>query len=310
MLGMPRLYEVDRLDATATSTIDRELQDRVTQALSALATPAGAAAAGLREPRLLAGVDPPGCLRTASRCSRRTAAGNVVRVQTDNVDQPFDSRGLRLDLGSTAKLRTLVTYLEIVARLHERRSAHSTRRRCCCAAVGRGPLTRWAADHLLVASRTQPRSTFLAARWSAVLGQPARGFVTGGSVLRFENFDRDDDARTVTVREAFRRSVNLVFVRLMQDVVEHTIAHARATSRGCSPTSPIRVGASTSSASPTTKVERSCGASTRATRPARSRGGRPAAAPRPRDADAARVRASLPRARRDEAAFAEWVRRA
>ena len=46
---------------------------------------------------------------------------NYLRVQTDNLAQPFDiNEGAKLDLGSTAKLRTLITYLEIVAELHAR----------------------------------------------------------------------------------------------------------------------------------------------------------------------------------------------
>ena len=47
---------------------------------------------------------------------REDPGANRVRVQTDNFDQPFDiNAGARLDLGSSAKLRTLITYLEVVA---------------------------------------------------------------------------------------------------------------------------------------------------------------------------------------------------
>ena len=46
---------------------------------------------------------------------------NYLRVQADNLDRPLDlNEGGKFDLGSTAKLRTLVTYLEIIAELHER----------------------------------------------------------------------------------------------------------------------------------------------------------------------------------------------
>ena len=41
-------------------------------------------------------------------------------MQTDNTDQPFDiNEGSKLELGSTAKLRVLTTYLEIVTELHD-----------------------------------------------------------------------------------------------------------------------------------------------------------------------------------------------
>jgi membrane peptidoglycan carboxypeptidase len=59
---------------------------------------------------------------------------------------------------------------------------------------------------------------------------PHEGFFTGGGLHRFENFDREDDRRTMTVREAFTRSVNLVFIRLMRDVVRHLIARSEGES--------------------------------------------------------------------------------
>jgi membrane peptidoglycan carboxypeptidase len=50
---------------------------------------------------------------------------------------------------------------------------------------------------------------------------PDEAFFTGGGVHRFENFDPMDNGRVTTVRDAFQRSVNLVFIRLMRDVVDH-----------------------------------------------------------------------------------------
>ena len=42
----------------------------------------------------------------------------------DNFEQPLDiNKGTKLDLGSTAKLRTLVTYLEIIEALHDKYAA-------------------------------------------------------------------------------------------------------------------------------------------------------------------------------------------
>lgn len=226
LLGMPRLYDLDRLDLAATSTIDRRLQDGVTEALAALATRSGAAAAGLLEPRLLAGADPAGVTYSFT-LYEITPAGAAVRVQTDNADQPFDGNaGLRLDLGSTAKLRTVVTYLEAMARLHARLAPLDDAALAELRATAPDVLTRWAAARLLaVGAERRTLADFLqdalARTYSA---DPSEGFRTGGSVLRFANFDPEDDVRTLDVREAFRRSVNLVFVRLMRDVVEHTIA--------------------------------------------------------------------------------------
>ena len=37
----------------------------------------------------------------------------------------------------------------------------------------------------------------------------------------FANYERDDNGRVFTVREAFRRSVKLMFIRLMRDLVHY-----------------------------------------------------------------------------------------
>jgi membrane peptidoglycan carboxypeptidase len=57
-------------------------------------------------------------------------------------------------------------------------------------------------------------------RYSA---NPANGFFTGGGIHRFKNYQPLHDAKRWTVREAFRHSVNLPFVRLLQDIVNHLV---------------------------------------------------------------------------------------
>jgi membrane peptidoglycan carboxypeptidase len=53
---------------------------------------------------------------------------------------------------------------------------------------------------------------------------PDEGFFTGGGLHHFVNFEPEDNRRTMTVSEALTRSVNLVFIRLMRDVVRHVMA--------------------------------------------------------------------------------------
>jgi membrane peptidoglycan carboxypeptidase len=55
-------------------------------------------------------------------------------------------------------------------------------------------------------------------RYSAT---PVRRFYTGGGLHSFRNFDSKNDDRWPSVREAFRDSTNLVFVRLMRDIVQY-----------------------------------------------------------------------------------------
>ena len=53
-------------------------------------------------------------------------------------------------------------------------------------------------------------------RYSA---NPGEAFFTGGGRHTFHNFDRDDNGRVLPLREALRHSTNLVFIRLMRDLV-------------------------------------------------------------------------------------------
>ncbi|MDP4302975.1 transglycosylase domain-containing protein [Leptothrix discophora] len=223
LLAVPRAYDLDRLDLRADSTLDAGLQQAVTKTLRSLRSPEAARAAGLYGFRLLQDGDDPQHLQFSFTLFERGEHANLLRVQTDNVDQPFDiNDGARLDLGSTAKLRTLVSYLEIVAELHERWSGLD---RAALLALPLAPndlLSRWTRDQLAAAVAPLPLETLLdAAMRRSYSASPYEVFYTGGGQHTFSNFDPLDDVRTMDLREALRRSVNLVFVRLMRDVVRH-----------------------------------------------------------------------------------------
>src|SRR3546814_749665 len=89
-------------------------------------------------------------------------------------------------------------------------------------------LSRWVAGALLAdGSRDLPAllATAMQRRYSA---NPNERFFTGGGVHRFVNFDNDDNGRVMSVAEALRHSVNLVFVRLMRDIVSYHVAQVVA----------------------------------------------------------------------------------
>src|SRR5262249_21160900 len=116
----PALYDLDRLDLTARTTIDSRVQDAVGRTLQSLREPAVVDQLGLRGLHLLERGEPARVIYSFTLFERRPG-GNVVRVQTDNLEHPLDiTAGAGLDGGSTAKLPTLITYLEIVADMHER----------------------------------------------------------------------------------------------------------------------------------------------------------------------------------------------
>lgn len=221
MLGVQRRYDLDRLHLEVDTTLDTEAQAAVGAALRAFANPTRARQAGLMGEQLLARGDPAKVVYSVTLYELRDGAPRLL-VQTDNVDQPFDvNDGLKLDLGSTAKLRTLVTYLELMATLHAR---HAGRDAAALRALAVDPgdaLERWVVDYLLRAPDRSLAALLEAALERRYSASAAEEFFTGGGLHRFHNFRAEDDYRVLSVRQAFRESVNLVFVRLMRDIVRH-----------------------------------------------------------------------------------------
>ncbi len=224
--GVPSLYELDRLDLVAYSDLDMPWHEATTAALRSLADPAFIATNGFGETRLLQVGDPAKVLYSVT-LMERTPDGNAIRVQTDNYQGPLSlSVASRLELGSTAKLRTLVTYLEIVEELHTALSplpADSLRGRTT---LPGDRINRWAIDYLLAHPGAHEQDMLAAAMERRYAASPAERFVTGGGVQAFSNFDHQYDGQVLAVREAFQQSVNLPFVRLMRDVVGYEMARA------------------------------------------------------------------------------------
>jgi membrane peptidoglycan carboxypeptidase len=221
LLGGSRLYDLDRLDLSVASTLDAPVQAEVTSLLRDLREPANAAAAGLNSKQLLAQGDPAKVVYSFTLYERGTDA-NYLRLQTDNFDQPLNiNEGTKLDLGSTAKLRTLITYLDIVAKLHQRLEGLEVAQLRALETDRRDVLTRWAADYL-ASAKDRSLSVMLQAaldrRYSA---SPAEGFFTGGGLHHFNNFKKEDNGKIMSVRDGLRNSVNLVSIRLMRDIVHH-----------------------------------------------------------------------------------------
>ena len=221
-LGVQSFYDLDRLDLTVHSTLDDAVQRAVSERLAQAATIEGAKAAGLYGFEMLRPGDDPSKISFSFVLFEHKDGADVVRVQTDSVNQPFDiNGGARLNLGSTAKLRTLVTYLQIVTTLHDRYATLSNTELKHVNVDTLDGLSRWAVDYL---AHTQDRS--LPAMLDAAVerkysASPGETFYTGGGAQTFTNFDKSDNGRILTVREAFQHSVNLVFVRLMRDIVHY-----------------------------------------------------------------------------------------
>ncbi len=217
------LYGLDRLDAEVSATLNRDLQTAVSEYLGRLGDPAFAAEQGLIGERMLSPVTL-GAVRYSFSLVERSAGGNRVRVQTDTTDQPLDiNEGSKLELGSTAKLRVLTTYLEIIAELHARYGALDPAALRKLELSRRDSLSRWAVDYLAVATDRALPAMLEAALERRFSASPNEGFFTGGGVHTFGNFNSSDNSRAPTVREALQASINLPFVRLMREIVRHTM---------------------------------------------------------------------------------------
>ncbi len=221
MTGTPGLYELDRLHLDVDSTIDGPLQQQVVDLFQRLKDPTFLNAAGLRGKYLLP-VGDPGKVIYGMMLFEKTPLGNLLRVETDNLNSPFDiTDGMKMQLGSTAKLRTLVNYLSIVDSLHKDLSSLDSKQLQKAYQDARDPITRWVAETELQNPGMTLDTLLQKALDRKYSASPGEAFFTGGGVHVFRNFEAEDNGRILTVREATMRSVNLVYIRLMRDLVRY-----------------------------------------------------------------------------------------
>lgn len=220
-LGLSDLYELDRLDLTVRSTLNRTTQERLAEILGGIADAEKLKALGLDGPRMLGQGDPAGVIFSVLLYERGEGV-NWLRVQADNLGQAFNvADGAKLDLGSTAKFRTLVTYLDVIAILYGRYANLPPEMLRQTEVYPSDRLTRWVIEHLTQRPESSLMETLEAAMERRYSASPNERFFTGGGVHSFENFDSKHDHQVLSVRQAFHNSVNLVFIRLMRDIVNH-----------------------------------------------------------------------------------------
>lgn len=230
MLGLKNLYEIDHLDLTAHSSLDQAAQQQTVNFLKNLGSPDFLKSIGLYGFRLLSEENDPKKIKWSVVLFERTDEGNKLRIQADNIDEPFDmNEGVKLDLGSTAKLRTLVTYLEIVSELYRRYAGLSEEDLQDLSDEAPDNLTQWATTWLTSNPKATLEDMLRAALDRKYSASPAEAFFTGGGRHIFANFEARENSQIMNLHEAFRESVNLVFIRLMRDIVNYTIAQGPQT---------------------------------------------------------------------------------
>jgi membrane peptidoglycan carboxypeptidase len=149
---------------------------------------------------------------------------NFVRVHADSLDSPFDiNSGAKLQLGSTAKLRTLITYLDVIENLHGQLASLPRPQllaRAKQADADHDPLSKWAAEYL-AANRDHALKPMLDAAMHRTYSGSPQAFFTGGGVHAYANFEKSEDFERPTVADGLARSINNVYVRIMRDLVAY-----------------------------------------------------------------------------------------
>jgi membrane peptidoglycan carboxypeptidase len=223
LTGVEQLYDLDRMDLCVQTTLDLPTQIAVTREIFKLKDAQWLAQKGLTGLHLLDKGDP-GKVITSLILYESTEKGNLLRLETDNYDRALNiNEGVKLDLGSTAKLRTLIHYLEIIESLYKKYRSRSAQALRDLEIPRKDRLTQWAIAYILATEKPNLSAMLEASLMRTYSASPNENFFTGSGVHTFENFDEKDDNRILTVRQAFTHSVNLVFIRLMRDMVRYHI---------------------------------------------------------------------------------------
>lgn len=222
MLGIKTNYDLDRLDLSVKTTLDYALQQAVSKALHGLNNPEKAEAAGIFGERMLNGNVDLSPIVYSLMLFEKSPKGNLLRIQTDSFDQPLDiNEGIRLDLGSTSKMRTMVHYLELIAEIFNHYHDFPPEKLKQIELHPRDYLSAWVFEQLTVKKTIGLEELLNNALDRKYSASPYEYFFTGGGLHHFNNFDKSENSQIKSIRHALRDSTNLVFIRLMRDVVYH-----------------------------------------------------------------------------------------
>jgi membrane peptidoglycan carboxypeptidase len=261
LMQYPQLYDLDQADLTVRSTMDNEANEGVTSVLRQIKDAESVKKFGLSGARNLDRGDPSKVIYSLT-LYERVGNANVLRVQTDNFDNPFSiNEGTRLDLGSTAKLRTLTTYLDIVGDLHTQYSKMLPAQIRAANTRDLDPISRFALSEFIKNPKISLPQLLTAALQRRYSANPGESFFTGGGIHTFVNFKKEDNGKNPTIQEALTHSINLPFVRLMRDLSRYYVYHMG-----------LKLSSSTKSATQTSKITVATHAKTRAAKGASESG--------------------------------------
>ena len=226
LLHVQNFWSLDRFDLTAYSSIDEAAQQRVTDVLTRLGDRNYDQSLGLVGKQMLDPGNDPALVNWSFVLYERGANANYVRIHADSLNEPFDiNSGAKLQLGSTAKLRTLITYLDVMVLLHDRLASLPSSQLRHISTTAPDVLTRWAAGYLAGTGNHNLQPMLDAAMLRKYSASPVT-FFTGGGENSFGNFKPWENSMNPTVESAFENSVNCAFVRILRDVRDFYVAQS------------------------------------------------------------------------------------
>lgn len=223
LLDYKDLYDLDQLDLTVKSTMDNEANELVSDVLGELKDEAGVKKYGLNFSRSLDQGDPKKVIYSLTMYER-VGNANLLRIQTDNFNKPFSiNEGTRLDLGSTAKLRTLVTYLDLVGEIYDRYKILKGKELSAECASGLDPISLFVCQSFQKNQELTLKELLDMAMLRTYSANPGESFFTGGGMHTFHNFRNEDNGSNPTVQQSLTNSINLPLIRLMRDIVRYHV---------------------------------------------------------------------------------------
>ena len=115
-------------------------------------------------------------------------------------------------------------FADIVDQLHRRYEAMDPKALRETRIDPKDRMSQWAVDYFLALPANGDRGLkpmLAAAMERKYSANPGEGFFTGGGLHYFGNFSKLDNSKIMTVQEALQQSTNLVFVRMMRDIVRY-----------------------------------------------------------------------------------------
>jgi membrane peptidoglycan carboxypeptidase len=226
LLDVQTVWSLSRYDLPASSSIDSAAQQRVTDVLTRLRDPAYDQSLGLVGKLTLTSGNNPAFINWSFVLYARGAGANYVGIHADSLNEPFDiNSGAKLQLGSTAKLRTMITYFDIMTALHSELAPLPAATLQHIGVTAPDTLTRWAARYFVTASDRGLKLMLDAAMQRTYSASPVT-FFTGGGNNGFDNFEHWEDSLVPTVAYAFQNSINCVFVQLIRDTRDYYVTQS------------------------------------------------------------------------------------